>query len=88
MWPLIYKANRDKIRDPDLIYPKQVFAIPRNFSQEEANTAIRRARTRGPWRSGMALTTTSWKAPDASVSALSISQDSGVRQAPESFYCP
>lgn len=52
MWPLIYKANRDKIRDPDLIYPKQVFAIPRNYSQEEANTAIRRARTRGPWRIG------------------------------------
>jgi nucleoid-associated protein YgaU len=52
MWPLIYKANRDKIRDPDLIYPKQVFAIPRNYSQEEANTAIRRARTRGPWRTG------------------------------------
>lgn len=52
MWPLIYKANRDKIRDPDLIYPKQVFAIPRNYSQEEANTAIKRARTRGPWRLG------------------------------------
>jgi nucleoid-associated protein YgaU len=52
MWPLIYKANRDKIRDPDLIHPKQVFAIPRNYSQEEANTAVRRARTRGPWRIG------------------------------------
>jgi nucleoid-associated protein YgaU len=52
MWPLIYKANRDKIRDPDLIYPRQVFAIPRTYSQEEANTAIRRARTRGPWRIG------------------------------------
>ncbi|GIX46808.1 MAG: hypothetical protein KatS3mg131_1019 [Candidatus Tectimicrobiota bacterium] len=52
MWPLIYKANRDQIRDPDLIYPKQVFAIPRDYSQEEANTAIHRARTRGPWRLG------------------------------------
>jgi nucleoid-associated protein YgaU len=52
MWPLIYKANRDKIRDPDLIYPKQVFAIPRHYAQEEANTAVRRARTRGPWRIG------------------------------------
>lgn len=27
-WPLIYNANRDKIKDPDLIYPDQVFAIP------------------------------------------------------------
>ena len=24
----IYEANRDRIRDPDLIYPGQVFAIP------------------------------------------------------------
>ncbi len=52
MWPLIYKANRDQIRDPDLIYPNQVFSIPRDYSQEEAQTAIHRARTRGPWRLG------------------------------------
>ena len=52
MWPLIYKANREKIRDPDLIYPNQEFSIPRNASQEETNSAIRRARTRGPWRMG------------------------------------
>lgn len=31
MWPLIYKANQDKINDPDLIYPGQVFYIPRTF---------------------------------------------------------
>jgi nucleoid-associated protein YgaU len=52
MWPLIYKANRDQIRDPDLIHPKQVFAIPRNYSQEQATSAKRRARMRGPWRLG------------------------------------
>jgi nucleoid-associated protein YgaU len=28
-WPRIYEANKDKIRDPDLIYPNQVFVIPR-----------------------------------------------------------
>jgi len=33
-WPVIYKANRDKIKDPDLIYPKQVFKIP-NLSDVE-----------------------------------------------------
>jgi nucleoid-associated protein YgaU len=27
-WPIIYKANRDKIKNPDLIYPKQDFRIP------------------------------------------------------------
>jgi len=29
-WPLIYKANKDKIKNPDLIYPGQVFIIPHN----------------------------------------------------------
>ncbi|MDP3981923.1 MAG: LysM peptidoglycan-binding domain-containing protein [Chlamydiota bacterium] len=28
MWPLIYQSNRDKIKDPDWIYPGQVFIIP------------------------------------------------------------
>lgn len=28
-WPRIYHANRDQIKDPDLIYPDQVFTIPR-----------------------------------------------------------
>lgn len=29
-WPKIYEANRDKIRDPDLIYPGQILEIPRD----------------------------------------------------------
>ena len=28
MFSVIYEANRDQIRDPDLIYPGQVFAVP------------------------------------------------------------
>lgn len=28
LWPEIFEANRDKIRDPDLIYPDQRFLIP------------------------------------------------------------
>lgn len=28
-WPRIYEANRDIIKDPDLIYPGQVLRIPR-----------------------------------------------------------
>jgi nucleoid-associated protein YgaU len=27
-WPEIYEANKTKIKDPDLIYPKQVFTVP------------------------------------------------------------
>jgi len=33
-WPKIYNANKDKISNPDLIYPKQVFKVP-NLSEEE-----------------------------------------------------
>ena len=29
-WPAIYEANRDQIKDPDLIYPGQVLTIPDN----------------------------------------------------------
>ena len=29
-WPLIYRANKAKIKDPNLIYPNQVFEIPRD----------------------------------------------------------
>lgn len=28
LWPRIFDANRDKIKNPDLIYPGQVFTIP------------------------------------------------------------
>ena len=35
-WPKIYKANRDKIKNPDLIYPKQVFTIPKLTEEEKA----------------------------------------------------
>jgi nucleoid-associated protein YgaU len=28
-WPVIYEANRDKIRDPDLIFPNEELMIPR-----------------------------------------------------------
>ena len=35
-WPIIYKANRDQIKNPDLIYPNQVFKIPPLTEQEKA----------------------------------------------------
>ena len=49
MWPLIYKANSQQIRDPDLIFPRQIFVIPRNYAPEDAAAAIQRAQQRGAW---------------------------------------
>ena len=51
-WPLIYKANSNKIKDADLIYPGQVFDINSNPSAAESDAAVRHARTRGSWSLG------------------------------------
>lgn len=49
MWPLIYKANRDKIKNPDLIYPGQVFRIPREFSLEDLKMSRKSAGAPRPY---------------------------------------
>ncbi|PLX65704.1 MAG: peptidoglycan-binding protein [Denitrovibrio sp.] len=49
MWPLIYWANKDQIKDPDLIFPKQVFKIRKYFEDDEKSKATNFAKTRGPW---------------------------------------
>ena len=51
-WPLIYKANRSKIKDADLIYPGQVFDIDHNASASDIDAAINHAKTRGMWSVG------------------------------------
>ncbi|MDK9718691.1 MAG: LysM peptidoglycan-binding domain-containing protein [Trichlorobacter sp.] len=48
LWPLIYRANRDQIRDPYQLWPGQTLKIPRNFSREEALEARRQAHRRNP----------------------------------------
>ena len=35
MWPRIYRANRDAIKDPDLIYPKQTLSVPFGVSENQ-----------------------------------------------------
>ena len=52
-WPLIYKTNRDKISDADLIYPGQVFDIDRAASSSDIDAAIQHAKTRGAWSVGV-----------------------------------
>ena len=49
MWPLIYKANRDKINNPDLIHPDQVLSIPRNFTMDELTASRKQAGASKPY---------------------------------------
>jgi nucleoid-associated protein YgaU len=51
-WPLIYKANRDKIQDADLIYPGQEFDIDQAASAADIDAAVMHAKTRGAWSLG------------------------------------
>ncbi len=44
LWPLIYKANRDQIKDPQKIFKGQVFTIPRDKSAQEQEAARKEAR--------------------------------------------
>lgn len=46
LWPLLYQANRDQIRDPRQIYPGQILDIPRSTGEkqkEEAREVARRS---------------------------------------------
>jgi nucleoid-associated protein YgaU len=51
-WPLIYKANTDKIRDADLIHAGQEFAVDKNPTADAAAAAVKHAKTRGAWSVG------------------------------------
>ncbi|ADY73308.1 Peptidoglycan-binding lysin domain [Desulfurobacterium thermolithotrophum DSM 11699] len=42
-WPLIFKANRDKIKNPHLIFPKQELEIPRDINCQDIIEARREA---------------------------------------------
>lgn len=43
-WPLIFKANRKKIVDPDLIEPGQKLSWKPNYSKDEADDAVQKAK--------------------------------------------
>ncbi len=51
-WPLIYKANTDKIQDADLIHPNQNLNITTHPRQGAVDMAVEHARNRGAWEIG------------------------------------
>lgn len=51
-WPIVFSHNRAQIKDADLIFPGQVFNIPREFAPREVANARAHARNRGAWSVG------------------------------------
>jgi len=49
MWPLIYKANRDQMRDPQVVFPGQILSIPRELTFEEIIEARKQAQAPPPY---------------------------------------
>lgn len=41
LWPLIYRANRDQISNPAVLWPGQVLRIPRNVDKNDISEARR-----------------------------------------------
>ncbi len=41
IWPIIYRANRDQIRDPKRLWPGQILSIPRHFNRDDVLEARR-----------------------------------------------
>ena len=49
MWPLLYKANRDQIRDPKVVFPDQVLSIPRDITNADIIEARKMAEAAPPY---------------------------------------
>jgi nucleoid-associated protein YgaU len=48
-WPLLYKANRDQIRDPHVLFVGQRLVVPRKVTIEEVRDARRQAGAPPPY---------------------------------------
>ncbi|MDH3453840.1 MAG: LysM peptidoglycan-binding domain-containing protein [Desulfuromonadales bacterium] len=44
LWPLLYQANRDQIKDPRQIFPGQTLSIRRDMTEKDLEDARQRAR--------------------------------------------
>lgn len=44
LWPLIYRANRDQIKDPKEIFAGQIFVVPRDKNRDDEDSARQEAK--------------------------------------------
>jgi hypothetical protein len=48
-WPLLFKANRDQIQDPDFIEKSQDLSFKKNYSKDEIADAVKKAELTPPF---------------------------------------
>ena len=48
-WPLLFKANRDQISDPDIIEIDQQLDVREDYSRSEVSDAIQKAKDTPPY---------------------------------------
>jgi nucleoid-associated protein YgaU len=48
-WPLIFKANRDQIQDPDFIEARQDLSFKKSYSKDEVADAVKKAQATPPF---------------------------------------
>ena len=48
-WPLLFKANRDQIEDPDIIEIGQQFNVRKDWSRAEVADAVKKAQDTPPY---------------------------------------
>jgi LysM repeat protein len=50
LWPIIYKANKEQIKNPNMIYPGQKLKIPRDgFSMDDIKKSRKKAGAKKPY---------------------------------------
>lgn len=48
-WPLVFKANRDQIVDPDFIETRQDLSFKKSYTKEEIQDAVKKAQLTPPF---------------------------------------
>jgi hypothetical protein len=49
-WPLLFRANRDQITDPDIIDTNEELGVKKDFDENEVKTAVADAKDTPPYR--------------------------------------